>query len=434
MNLNVFHLASLHKKGVKPKKPASGDVPCSDCSFGTSGPCKGSDGQCYPKPPGSVTCPGGSNPCTDPASPTPPPAPPAPPTPPPTPAPTPPPTPTPAPPTPPPAPTTPPPAPPTGPKPGPPAPAKPTPAPAGPTPSPGPAPGPVPGDNGPPYKYSNVVIKKKSMEEIKILEKNYEKYIHQGTIPLTEIARAWIDAGMNPALCKYALIIVSGECGSIKTGGPEKSCALTGSTSNPSGIFQCDSCQDANSKSCDAPIAKGCLPPPNGPFEKCSPGMWGDNCELNLINPVSNIYAVVNTVLFPENGLNKAYANSNTGCGFSYGFAENPDKDNFIGPFCHQGYVGRCKKWDNGYCKEMAPATFKGTPVFNGGGNKGQLSFPRYYYDSFLGRIGKCPCVQPTPAPGDPPPDIFRNCCQTISDDDLKSIAETEAEKLCSAI
>lgn len=75
---SIFQLASLHKKGGNLKKLASGDVQCSDCWPGTSGPCKkDADTTCWSKQNGK--CPQNTEAC-GPAPPTPPP-PPAPPTP-----------------------------------------------------------------------------------------------------------------------------------------------------------------------------------------------------------------------------------------------------------------------------------------------------------------------------------------------------------------
>ena len=250
------------------------------------------------------------------------------------------------------------------PSPGPQPPGPPTPSPPGPpTPSPQPSP-PLPTTSCN-YTWDQVVLTDKTEDQILGLEKKYEK--SDGTIldniTFEQIVQAWMDAGMNPALAHYALIIAGGEC---------NRCSLTVG-SNTSGILQCDECRGAMSTSS--------LPP-------CTDGKFGPKCRLNLKNPVSNIWAAVRTVMFPEKGLNKEYASNNRGCQFANQTnkvctiqpnQKGAGNHNFIGPFCHKQY------------SPGSPPQQIDEPggAWNGGGNVGQTDFPDYYYQLFLTNLGQ---------------------------------------------
>ena len=225
--------------------------------------------------------------------------------------------------------------------------------------SPGPTPGPLP--TGCNYTWEQVVLIDKTADEIKALESNYPS---TGNVSFEVIAKAWEDAGMNPELAHFALIIAGGEC--EQPAQVNASCSLD-KGSNASGIMQCDTCTIKAMTGGD-----------------CDKGKFGPDCQLNLFNPISNIWASVRTVLFPAKALNRTAANYDDGCQFQNQQSKTciqqkgrgKGKNNFIGPFCHLQYQP----------KSLTQLT---TGAWNGGGNTYQnLSFPDYYYDRFLANIG----------------------------------------------
>ena len=225
--------------------------------------------------------------------------------------------------------------------------------------SPGPTPGPLP--TGCNYTWEQVVLIDKTADEIKALESNYPS---TGNVSFEVIAKAWEDAGMNPELAHFALIITGGEC--EQPAQVNASCSLD-KGSNASGIMQCDTCTIKA-------MTGG----------NCQKGEFGPNCQLNLFNPISNIWASVRTVLFPAKALNRTAANYDDGCQFQNQQSKTciqqngrgKGKNNFIGPFCHLQYQPK-------HLKQLTSG------AWNGGGNSYQLSFPDYYYDRFLANIGQ---------------------------------------------